>query len=78
MKVQQSWRLGTFRFTPDGNVVFLQGDFRYQNFWLADLRTGEKRQLTKLKTGYHTAFSISQPTVRRSSSTECRRIRTSF
>ena len=49
-----------FRFTPDGNVVFLQGDFRYQNFWLADLRTGEKRQLTKLKTGYSVrSFDIS-------------------
>ena len=41
-----------FRFTPDGNVVFLQGDFRSQDFWLANLATGEKRQLTKLKTGY--------------------------
>jgi Tol biopolymer transport system component/predicted Ser/Thr protein kinase len=50
----------SFRFTPDGNVVFLQGDFRYQDFWLADLKTGEKRQLTKLKPGYSIrAFDIS-------------------
>jgi Tol biopolymer transport system component len=49
-----------FRFTPDGNVVFLQGDFRYQDFWLANLRTGEKRRLTKLKTGYSVrSFDIS-------------------
>ncbi len=49
-----------FRFTPDGNVVFLQGDFRYQDFWLANLTTGEKRQLTKLKTGYSVrSFDIS-------------------
>lgn len=40
------------RFTPDGNVVFLQGEFRYQDFWLANLASGEKRQLTKLKPGY--------------------------
>jgi serine/threonine protein kinase len=49
-----------FRFTPDGDVVFLEGDFRYQNFWLANLRTGETRQLTKLKTGYSVrSFDIS-------------------
>jgi Tol biopolymer transport system component/predicted Ser/Thr protein kinase len=49
-----------FRFTPDGDVVYLQGDFRYQNFWLANLSTGEKRQLTKLKTGYSVrTFDIS-------------------
>jgi len=49
-----------FRFTPDGNVVYLQGDFRYQDFWLANLTTGEKRQLTKLKTGYSVrSFDIS-------------------
>ena len=49
-----------FRFTPDGNLVFLQGDFRYQNFWLANLTTGEKRQLTNLKPGYSVrAFDIS-------------------
>ena len=49
-----------FRFTPDGNVVFLQGDFRYQDFWLANLATGEKRQLTKLKPGYSVrSFDIS-------------------
>jgi Tol biopolymer transport system component len=50
----------SFRFTPDGNVVFLQGDFRYQDFWLANLTTGEKRQLTKLKPGYSVrGFDIS-------------------
>ncbi len=48
------------RFTPDGNVVFLQGDFRYQDFWLANLATGEKRRLTKLKPGYSVrSFDIS-------------------
>jgi Tol biopolymer transport system component/tRNA A-37 threonylcarbamoyl transferase component Bud32 len=50
----------SFRFTPDGNVVFLQGEFRTQDFWLANLTTGEKRQLTKLKPGYSVrSFDIS-------------------
>jgi Tol biopolymer transport system component len=49
-----------FRYMPDGNVVFLQGEFRYQDFWLANLATGEKRQLTKLKPGYSVrSFDIS-------------------
>ena len=40
--------------------MFLQGDFRYQNFWLANLTTGEKRQLTNLKPGYSVrGFDIS-------------------
>ena len=50
----------SFRFTPDGNVVFLQGEFRQQDFWIANLATGERRQLTKLKPGYSVrSFDIS-------------------
>ena len=45
---------------PTATWCFLQGDFRYQNFWLANLHTGETRQLTKLKTGYSVrSFDIS-------------------
>jgi hypothetical protein len=29
----------------------MQGEFRRQNFWLFDLTTGRRRQLTDLKTG---------------------------
>ncbi len=42
-----------FRFLPDGKaLVFLRGDDRRQDFWLADLATGRERQLTDLEPGY--------------------------
>jgi Tol biopolymer transport system component len=42
-----------YRFLPDGkSFVVLQGPFRNQNFWLVDLASGHKRQLTELKPGF--------------------------
>lgn len=41
-----------FRFTPDGKLVVLQGEFRAQDFWMLDLNTGASRRLTSLKPGY--------------------------
>ena len=42
-----------YRFMPDGkSIVILQGQFREQDFWLVNLDTGERRQLTRLKAGY--------------------------
>jgi Tol biopolymer transport system component len=42
-----------YRFMPDGkSIVILQGQFRAMDFWLVDLDTGERRQLTRLKPGY--------------------------
>ncbi|HLJ48113.1 MAG TPA: protein kinase [Bryobacteraceae bacterium] len=44
---------GRFRFMPDGKAfVALLGPFRNQNFYLVDLATGQRRQLTNLKPGY--------------------------
>jgi len=49
-----------YRFLPNGKLVILQGDFRAQDFWELDLRTGEKRRLTQLKPGYAVrSFDIS-------------------
>jgi Tol biopolymer transport system component len=43
---------GRFRFLPDGkSFVVLQGPFRAQNFYLVDVHTGARRQLTELKPG---------------------------
>ena len=43
---------GRFRFLPDGkSFVVLQGPFRAQNFYLVDVYTGARRQLTELKPG---------------------------
>ncbi|MCM3906050.1 MAG: serine/threonine-protein kinase [Pyrinomonadaceae bacterium] len=42
-----------YRFLPDGRqVVVLLGDYLHQNFWMVDLETGQRRQLTNLKPGY--------------------------
>jgi Tol biopolymer transport system component len=46
-------RLGdSYRFLPDGKQLVVKlGGFRRQNFWLVDLATGARRQLTSLKPG---------------------------
>ena len=46
-------RLGdSYRFLPDGRgLVVKLGGFRLQDFWLVDLATGARRQLTRLKPG---------------------------
>lgn len=42
-----------YRFLPSGRqVVALLGDYLRQNFWMVDLETGKRRQLTNLKPGY--------------------------
>jgi len=43
---------GRFRFLPDGkSFVVLQGPYRDQNFYLVNVDTGARRQLTDLKPG---------------------------
>lgn len=46
-------RLGdSYRFLPDGKrLVMKLGGFRKQDFWLVDLTTGQRRQLTRLRPG---------------------------
>jgi Tol biopolymer transport system component len=42
-----------YRFLPGGRqIVALLGDYLRQNFWIVDLDTGSRRQLTNLKPGY--------------------------
>jgi Tol biopolymer transport system component len=42
----------SYRFLPDGSqLVVKQGGFRRQGFWLLDLASGARRQLTRLKPG---------------------------
>ena len=42
----------SYRFLPGGaQLVVKQGGFRRQDFWLFDIRTGERRQLTRLNPG---------------------------
>jgi len=42
-----------YRFLPGGRqVVAMLGDYFHQNFWIVDLETGSRRQLTNLKPGY--------------------------
>ena len=41
----------SYRFLPDGNAVVKLGGFRRQDFWLLDLSTGQRRQLTALQSG---------------------------
>ena len=45
-------RLGdSYRFLPDGKLMVKLGGFRRQDFWLLDLASGARRQLTALKPG---------------------------
>jgi Tol biopolymer transport system component len=42
-----------YRFLPDGkSLVVMLGDIRHMNFWLLDLASGQRRQLTDLKPGF--------------------------
>jgi Tol biopolymer transport system component len=42
----------SYRFLPDGRQVVLKlGGFRRQDFWLLDIATGARRQLTRLRPG---------------------------
>lgn len=42
-----------YRFLPGGRqVVTLFGEYLRQNFWIVDLESGQRRQLTNLKPGY--------------------------
>lgn len=42
-----------FRFMPDGkSFVMLAGPYRNQNFYLVDIASGKRRQLTDLKAGF--------------------------
>ena len=52
--------LHPYRVLPDnGRIVVLLGQYRQENFFLFDLRTGEKRQLTDLQPGFSiTGFDI--------------------
>ena len=52
----------SYRFLPSGQgVVVKLGGFRRQDFWLVDLRTGARRQLTRLAAGQSVSrFDISR------------------
>jgi Tol biopolymer transport system component len=52
----------SYRFLPNGDgLVVKLGGFRHQDFWLIDLRTGARRQLTQLKGGESVSrFDISR------------------
>jgi Tol biopolymer transport system component len=52
----------SYRFLPSGQgVVVKLGGFRHQDFWLFDLRSGARRQLTRLKPGQSVSrFDISR------------------
>jgi Tol biopolymer transport system component len=52
----------SYRFLPNGQgVVVKLGGFRHQDFWLFDVRTGARRQLTRLKAGESVSrFDISR------------------
>lgn len=44
---------GKFRFMPDGkSYVVLQGPYRSQNFYIVNVDTGTRRQISDLKPGY--------------------------
>jgi hypothetical protein len=49
-----------YRFLPDGRgLVYMQGPFPAQDFWLLDLATKKSRQLTRLnKSGATRTFDI--------------------
>jgi dipeptidyl aminopeptidase/acylaminoacyl peptidase len=43
----------SYRFLPNQEaLVVLEGDFRHQDFYRVDLRTGKQRRLTDLQPGY--------------------------
>ena len=50
-----------YRFVPGtDDLVVLQGEFRAQDFWMFDLRSGASRRLTQLKPGYSVrSFDVS-------------------
>jgi serine/threonine protein kinase len=50
-----------YRFLPGSrHIVALLGDYLHQNFWMVELETGQRRQLTNLKPGYSiTSFDVS-------------------
>jgi hypothetical protein len=50
-----------YRVVRGGNqAVFVIGDYGRQDFWLIDLRSGERRQLTSFKPGFSiTGFDVS-------------------
>jgi tricorn protease-like protein len=50
-----------YRFLPGGKqVLALLGGYLQQNFWMIDLETGQRRQLTNLKPGYSVeSFDVS-------------------
>jgi Tol biopolymer transport system component len=52
----------SYRFLPNGNGLIAKlGGFRHQDFWLLDVRTGARRQLTRLKPGQSISrFDISK------------------
>ena len=52
----------SYRFLPNGDgLVVKLGGFRHQDFWLIDLRTGARRQLTQLRGGESVSrFDISR------------------
>jgi Tol biopolymer transport system component len=42
----------SYRFLPDGKELVVKlGGFRHQDFWLFDVTTGQRRQLTALRPG---------------------------
>jgi len=41
----------SYRFLADGRLVVKLGGFRRQDFWLLDLVSGQRRQLTRLRPG---------------------------
>jgi Tol biopolymer transport system component len=49
-----------YRFLPDSTqIVVLQGQYRQDNFWLADLPTGRMRQITNLRPEFSiTSFDV--------------------
>ena len=68
------------RFLPGGEaLLYMQGGFGAQDFWLLDLATMQSRRLTQLRPiPTRCAPSTSRPTANRSCSTACLRTPTSF
>jgi Tol biopolymer transport system component len=51
-----------YRFLPDGkSLVLLDGEWRKPQFWLVNLQTGERRQVTDLRPGRSTrSFDVTR------------------